>query len=179
MLRDLTTTMSVLALAIFPVLCTAAPVGGPSAPAYVPGPSGRGTVGLVSNCVVTLSLCVWTAIHLNVFPPGTTLRKRIWSRLAWALLGTFAPEIVLWRAITQWRVARELRDKRNELMDEAISLRTKSSSDPNLVNESRVSSPWELEHGFLVVMGGMGITFPEDRDPEMLNAGCTITPSGA
>ena len=84
----------------FPVLIGAAPVGGPSAPVYVPGPSSRGTIGLVTNCVLTLSLCVWTAIHLNVFPRGTTLRKRVLCQTAWAVLGMFAPEVVLWRAIT-------------------------------------------------------------------------------
>jgi len=29
-------------------------------PAWVPGPSTRGTFGLVFSCVITLSLCVWT-----------------------------------------------------------------------------------------------------------------------
>jgi hypothetical protein len=95
------------------------------------------------------------------------------------MLGTFAPEIVLWRAITQWRVAREVRNKRNQLMTEAINKSTKSSSGSTSANASRVYRPWELEHGFLVVMGGMGITIAEGQDQEMLNNGSTITPFGA
>src|SRR5438552_12080960 len=41
---------------------------GLSEPAYVPNPTGRGTVGLLTSCALTLFLCVWTAIHINVFP---------------------------------------------------------------------------------------------------------------
>jgi len=96
------------------------------------------------------------------------------------MLGIFAPEVVLWRAITQWRVARQVRDKRNELLDEVIKLGSKdaSSPDPKTANAPRDSHHWELEHGFLVVMGGMGITSAE-QNPEILDHGSTLTPYGA
>jgi hypothetical protein len=83
-----------------------------------PQPTFRGTFGILSTCLVTLGLCVWSAIHLNIparnerpwdficalstwkkargrWPwnrfgwPGQTLRK-----LVWTLLGFFAPELV-------------------------------------------------------------------------------------
>src|SRR5579862_4552655 len=85
-----------------------APVGGPSAPAYVPDPSGRGTVGLVLSCVFTLSLCVWTAIHVNVFPPGTSWLKSFLIKSGWASMAMFAPEFVLWRSIVQFRLAKSI-----------------------------------------------------------------------
>ena len=88
---------------VLPFFTAAAPVDRPSAPVYVPGPSGRGTVGLVTSCGLALTLCVWTAIHLNVFPTGTTLQTRVLRHMGWA-----APEIVLWRAITPWRVGPEI-----------------------------------------------------------------------
>jgi hypothetical protein len=163
----------------FSYFTTAAPVGGPSAPAYVPGPSGRGTVSLVTNCVVTLSLCVWTAVHLNVFPPGTTLRKRVLYQLGWAMLGMFAPEVVLWRAITQWRVARTVCRRRNELMNKAVSIEPAEFSELKLPRPGRVSKPWDLEHGFLLVMGGMGVTLIDEEDQSILEDGNTLTPFGA
>jgi hypothetical protein len=92
----------------------AAPVNASNvSPVYVPDPAGRGTVGLVSSCVLTLFLCVYTAIHLNVIPAGTSWRKRLLYQIGWAMLAMFAPEFVLWRAITQWRVARKLCDMMN------------------------------------------------------------------
>jgi hypothetical protein len=95
---------------------------GPSSPPYVPDPSGRGTVGLVISCVVTLSLCVWTAIHMNIDP----LRNR-WKRLAhkfgWVALGIFAPELVLWRALSQWLTARELCKQGNSVLENVASSR--------------------------------------------------------
>lgn len=33
---------------------------------WIDDPDGRGTFTIVSSCVLTLSLCVYTAIHLNV-----------------------------------------------------------------------------------------------------------------
>ena len=85
---------------------------------WQPQPTFRGTFGILSTCLVTLGLCAWSAIHLNmparneapwdfiyalsvwknarekrpwcyISWPGQTLRKT-----AWALLGFFTPELV-------------------------------------------------------------------------------------
>ena len=88
---------------------------GPSSPPYVPDPSGRGTVGLILSCVVTLSLCVWTAIHMNVDPSRNKWRRFL-NKLVWVLLGILAPEFVLWRACSQWLSARELCKQRKFLV---------------------------------------------------------------
>jgi hypothetical protein len=39
-----------------------------SEPGWVPGPHNRGTLGLVSSCVITLFLCIWTTVHVNIEP---------------------------------------------------------------------------------------------------------------
>lgn len=31
-----------------------------------PEPERRGTFSILSSCVITLALCVWTSIHLNI-----------------------------------------------------------------------------------------------------------------
>lgn len=76
-------------------------------------PRGRGTYGLVSSCVITMVLCIWTAVHLNFpdydepeikyLPPRQTLR-----RIFWLLMGLFAPEIVPWTAFEQRKEAKDL-----------------------------------------------------------------------
>lgn len=85
---------------------------------WEPEPTRRGSFGILITCLVTLGLCVWTAVHLNLpardeqpwdwistgrpwkrlrctWPwnqmswPGQTLRKA-----AWTVLGLLAPEMV-------------------------------------------------------------------------------------
>lgn len=76
-------------------------------PAWVPEPRGRGTFSLLLSCIVTLVLCIWTAIHDDVIP-NPTFQKRLTSKLAWMLLSLFIPEIVIAHAISQWKEARKL-----------------------------------------------------------------------
>src|SRR5579859_5289114 len=111
-----------------------------ASPAYVPGPSGRGTINLVSTCVVTLALCVWTAIHLNIVGKNDRTKwRRLLIKINWALLALFAPEIVVWRAIAQFKAARDLFRNRNKIIEEYNLPRRKE---------------WTLEVAFFVVMGG-------------------------
>src|SRR5271156_222780 len=80
---------------------------------FVPDPSGRRTIGLVTSCLTTLALCVWTAIHMNISPTKTSSSKRFWVKLSWASLSIIAPEITLLRAIMQYETAAALRKERN------------------------------------------------------------------
>src|SRR5271154_5593087 len=92
----------------------------PSSPGYVAGPVGRGTIGLITTCVITLSLCLWTAVHMNV--PGREIResysRRFAQKLSWALLAVFAPEVVVWRAFDQFIEALNLGVAINEWLYE-------------------------------------------------------------
>ncbi|RYP13468.1 hypothetical protein DL765_006881 [Monosporascus sp. GIB2] len=86
-------------------------------------PTTRGTYGLLSSCVVTMILCVWTAVHLNLpdhdkpgvkyLPKWQTLRK-VW----WLLLGVFTPEIISWTAFEQHREAKHLHKCMRALLEE-------------------------------------------------------------
>ena len=63
-------------------------------PPWVPEPTGRGTIGLVLPCVITLGLCVWTAVNLNaVTQPSTGWPLAM--KAAWTFLGMFTPDLVL------------------------------------------------------------------------------------
>ena len=66
---------------------------------WEPSCNGRGTFDILSSCVITLLLCVWSAVHLNVPRPGTSWGKRIRTRMLWMTLALFAPEMV---AFTAW-----------------------------------------------------------------------------
>ena len=83
---------------------------------WEPEPNGRGTYGILSSCIITMVLCVWTAVHLNI-PEHKSANPRQnvpwWKgptqgsrRLGFVLLGLFAPEIVAWIAFEQNTEAR-------------------------------------------------------------------------
>lgn len=65
-------------------------------------PDSRGTFDILTTCVITLLLCVWTAVHLNV-PPPENYWKSIFRRVGWLMLALLAPEMV---AYTAWYPAK-------------------------------------------------------------------------
>lgn len=71
-------------------------------------PKGRGTVGLLTACMVTFSLCVWTAIHPNIIPDPSGWRQ-IQYRLFWTAVCVGLPEAIVLCAFGQWCEAREIR----------------------------------------------------------------------
>lgn len=67
---------------------------------WKPSPNTRGTSDILTTCIITMLLCVWTAVHLNVPPPRRVWRPRLW-KLAWLILALLAPEMI---AYTAWYV---------------------------------------------------------------------------
>ena len=71
-------------------------------------PNGRGTFTVVSSCLLTLGICVYSAMHLNV-PPYKESSWRFWFRTCkWGLLGVFGPELVIFLAWKQLLSARDM-----------------------------------------------------------------------
>lgn len=59
------------------------------------GPNGRGTFSILSTCLITLSLCVYTSLHLNIPEHGKTYwGHQFWKRAWWVFLGVATPEFV-------------------------------------------------------------------------------------
>ncbi|KAK4159407.1 hypothetical protein QBC43DRAFT_304649 [Cladorrhinum sp. PSN259] len=85
--------------------------------AWHPEPSFRGTYGLLSSCIVTMALCVWTAIHVNVPElerEGTRrflVPRQTWRKISFLVVGLFAPELISWAAFEQRREARALHSR--------------------------------------------------------------------
>ena len=77
------------------------------APPWVPEPRGRGTWSILYRCIFTLSLCVWTVIHLNIPPRGEPASKRFWRKTKWTFIAIFAPELVLFTAWHQHLLAKK------------------------------------------------------------------------
>jgi hypothetical protein len=85
---------------------------------YVDDPKGRGTVGIVISCLVTLALCVCSALHLNVPLKSETTIQRYLRYVKWILLGTFIPELVVLSAWKQWLSAKSMNYQMRKILAE-------------------------------------------------------------
>ncbi|KAK7943071.1 uncharacterized protein PG986_012184 [Apiospora aurea] len=113
---------------------------------YVDDPDGRGTLSLLFSCLLTLGLCVWSAVHLNLPRHGETDLEFMYRNLKWSILGIFGPELVIWAAWRQLLSARSLTRRVKE------GHRCTTSADQ-----------WSLVHGFYTGMGGFAFdTFSPD-----------------
>ena len=65
---------------------------------WMPNPKFRGTFDILSTCVITMLLCVWTAVHLNISPPESFWSPKL-RKVGWLILALIAPEMV---AYTAW-----------------------------------------------------------------------------
>ena len=60
---------------------------------WVPEPDGRGTWKIIYSCLTTLTLCVFTALHLNVGPEREPTYRWWMRKLKWVLIGIISPEV--------------------------------------------------------------------------------------
>jgi hypothetical protein len=68
----------------------------------------RGTISLLYNCLFTIFLCTWSAMHLNVPGENDSPLRIFLRKCTWMLIGVLAPEAVAIIAIDEWYLARML-----------------------------------------------------------------------
>ena len=114
---------------------------------YIEDPPGRGTASLTISCLITLVLCVWSALHLNVPPPSSSRLGLVWGNIRWILAGIYAPELVVFTAWRQWKSAKLL-----------SSLVQNDVTGSNNFNESALKGvrkhDWTFTHSFFASTGG-------------------------
>ena len=64
---------------------------------WKPSNETRVTFDILCTCIVTMLLCVWTAVHLSVAPPKSML-KLILRKSGWLVLALLTPEMVVYTA---------------------------------------------------------------------------------
>ncbi|KAI5776243.1 hypothetical protein EDC01DRAFT_593838, partial [Geopyxis carbonaria] len=108
----------------------------------------RGTVSLLFSCIVTLVLCVWTALHLNVEPLEFSRSKiagasRVIGKIIWGFAALIVPEVVLSIALHQFLVARRYQTllEMTEQPDEIADLGQPGSAINSAKDVSRYNSP--------------------------------------
>lgn len=61
-------------------------------------PNTRGTWSIISTCLITLALCLWTPLHLNI-PEHSRRSSQKWRKVGWLVIGLLAPEMIVYTAL--------------------------------------------------------------------------------
>lgn len=156
-----------------------------------PEPQFRGTFAIFSSCIITLSLSIWTSLHIHL-PKQEEKYLQKYRKAGWMVLGLLVPELLVWNAWEQRKRAKRL----NTLMEEngfitkslktwkrirkplmiawrktqvSLGLEAESQSNPSDLGlgehyNGRVHA-WTGIHSWFVVMGGLAFedTAPEDQ----------------
>lgn len=88
---------------------------------WQPEPQLRGTWSIISVCTLTTSLCVWTAIHLNV-PAVEQKYPQHMRKLYWLVIGLSAPELVAYAAWYQRLVVAKYHEETLVLLGQKPSI---------------------------------------------------------
>ena len=145
---------------------------------YIGDPNGRGTLSLMISCVLTLILCVWSALHLNVPSYSQTTPASFLTQFRWIITGVYAPELVVFTAWRQWSSARllsSLVERLEKAGKQALDASNKGSIPPG------TSPPeWTMTHSFFASTGGFAFQNVDD-EAQYLPNGCkrlTLTARG-
>lgn len=68
-------------------------------------PMFRGTFNILSTCIGTLTICVWSAVHIDILTRRSSLTSFL-KKFGWMIVGIFAPEALLLTAYHQHLVAK-------------------------------------------------------------------------
>ncbi|KAI9795443.1 MAG: hypothetical protein M1833_007042 [Piccolia ochrophora] len=105
---------------------------------WVSEPDSRGTMSILYTCFLTIVLCTWTAVHLDIPPRRFSAPRRIWQKARWMVAAILAPEYITFYAVVQ-------REGVNWAM-----------------RRPRWPWPWSRVHTFYAVMGGIELYFSDD-----------------
>lgn len=115
---------------------------------WVSGPNSRGTIDIIWSSLLTIFLCTWTAVCLNLPSPNDSQFQVFRRRAKWMFWAIVSPELVLAVAIGQYASARRSVKRFRKL---------------------GMKDKWTLQHGFYADMGGM-LLHPRDSTPFLVNS---------
>lgn len=133
------------------------PISNGSTRGFVSEPDGRGTIGILTSCICTLIICLWTCLHLHIPPPSVTYLGAIARKLRWMIIGAIAPELMAATALGQYLCVKDQIHRINSL--------------------AGILSPtdkWSMTDGFYANMGGYVLSVP-NRSHIVLNTNQLIS----
>ncbi|KAF2420528.1 hypothetical protein EJ08DRAFT_653807 [Tothia fuscella] len=113
---------------------------------WVFAPDGRGTFDISRDCLLTIFLCSWQILCLNLPAKNDKFRRRFWRKYLWTLLTVLGPEVVFQRSLGEWLLAR------------------RAVHDFEKLGRGQVGwMEWTETHSFYANMGGI-VLVPPDSD---------------
>jgi hypothetical protein len=128
---------------------------------YQSSPNSRGTLDIVQSCALTIFLCTYTSMCLNVKPHLHRV-EYILYKVKWVLFTLFCPELVTAVAAEQWRSARQSRQDFRSLLEQAGLEADKGEKLDTTHAENALRwerAAWTETHGFFTDMGGVQLLF--------------------
>ena len=150
---------------------------------YIGDPNGRGTLSLIISCVLTLILCVWSALHLNIPSSSQTVLTSLGIQFRWIVTGVYAPELVVFTAWRQWSSAKLLStlvENGGQCKGTSIRKELYDVRDEIDVAAQKSSQEWTMTHSFFASTGGFAFDVADDGT-QFLPSGCkrlTLTARG-
>ncbi|KAF2225343.1 hypothetical protein BDZ85DRAFT_233944 [Elsinoe ampelina] len=128
---------------------------------WVDNPAGRGTTELLLSCLTTLTICVWSALHLNIPGQGES-QIQWWTRhFRWVIVGVVCPELVL---LAAWRQAMSARAT-NLKMRQLGNGHQSGPAPPAASKDPVKKCAWSIIHSYYAGMGGFAIELrPDQKD---------------
>ncbi|KAF3037857.1 hypothetical protein E8E11_000342 [Didymella keratinophila] len=123
------------------------------------GPKERGTLSIMSTCILTLLLCAYTSLHMNIPEYGQdSLFEYLKLRVLWV---HGAPEVVAFIAFRQWLFARNFRTEMNKLLfpegKGPSDIENQAATSTNQTNSKKGKErkhEWTEVHSHFALMGG-------------------------
>jgi hypothetical protein len=106
---------------------------------WQPSPDGRGTLDLVYSCLLTIFVCTWSVLCVNVPAPSDGIAQIYSRKMMFAALGILGPEFIVQAALGQWISAKQ-----------SVKLFKASGH-----------HQWTMKHAFFADMGGIMLHTPD------------------
>ena len=106
---------------------------------WQPSPDGRGTIDLVYSCLLTIFLCTWSVLCVNVPAASDRFAQIFLRKMMFATLGLLGPEFIVQAAPGQYLSAKE-----------SVKLFQDSGH-----------RGWTIKHCFFADMGGLVLQTPD------------------
>ena len=145
---------------------------------YIGDPNGGGTLSLMISCVLTLILCVWSALHLNVPSYSQTALASVLTQARWIITGVYAPELVVFTAWRQWSSARLLSNLVEK--QKQVGKQAHDAWNEGVISPGTSYLEWTMTHSFFASTGGFAFENVDDKVQYLPN-GCerlTLTARG-
>ena len=130
---------------------------------WTSGPAGRGTLDIIWSCVITMFLCSWSILCLNVPGPTETRFQVLWRKASLTALGVMCPELTFSFAYGQWLQARQSVQHFNKAAPgDSLPSHRRSKlekikdifSQVDRVSENRSTKRWTMKEAYFAEMGG-------------------------